>query len=169
MCRIHRLNLEETSIYRSGGCYMSGNSMLSSSLCLANVLPSPLSVCFIHTRTRSPARCNITHLRKIRRTLHPVESGGSGLRREGRTCLSERTERQWRGAHGEWGLCEAAAAAAGPLDRWLPTGCAKNKGRRARTWDTKPGHAEIIRPAQWVANKQRELLILHNVICKTHF
>lgn len=159
------------------GCYLSGQSILSSSLCLVNVLPSLLSVCFIHTRTRSPARCNITHLRKIRRTLHPVESPrtgsrfqGSGARGEGRTCLRERTERRWRGAHREWGLCEAAAtAAAGPLDRWLPTGCAKNKGRRAHTWDTKPGHAEIIRPAQWVANKQRELLILHNVICKTHF
>lgn len=96
-------------------------------------------------------------------------AGGSGERGEGRTCLRKRAERQWRGAHSEWGLCEAAAAAAGQLDRWLPTGCAKNKGRRARTWDTKPGHAEIIRPTQWVANKQRELLILHNVICKTHF
>lgn len=154
------------------GCYLSGQALLSSSLCLANVLPSLLTLCFIHTRTRSPARCNITHLRKIRRTLHPVESPRIGSQRRAwgrRTCLRERTERQWRGAHSEWGLCEAAAAAAGPLDRWLPTGCAKNKGRRARPWDTKPGHAEIIRPAQWVANKQRELLILRNVICKTHF
>lgn len=159
------------------GCYLSGNPMLSSSLCVANVRPSLLSLCFIHTRTRSPARCNITHLRKFLRTLHPVESPfvlvrapeGSVracVRGEGRTCSRERTERQWLGAHREWGLCEARGTDGPPAAHRVRQ---KTKGRRARTWDTKPGHAEIIRPAQWVANKQRELQILRSVICKTHF
>lgn len=33
---------------------------------------------------------------------------GSGVRGEGRTCLRARTAGQARGAHVEWGLCEAA-------------------------------------------------------------
>lgn len=39
----------------------------------------------------------------------------AGVRGEGRTCLRERTAGQTRGTRVEWGLCEAAAAAAGPL------------------------------------------------------
>lgn len=57
------------------GCYLSGkSSMLSESVFLANALPSLRSVGFVHWRTRSPARCKITHVRQLRRALHPVES-----------------------------------------------------------------------------------------------
>lgn len=39
----------------------------------------------------------------------------------------------------------------------------ENKGQCARSSDTKPGHAEIMGPAQWVANKWAALLILHQL------
>ena len=40
----------------------------------------------------------------------------------------------------------------------------KRQCARARSSCTKPGHAEIMRPAQWVANKRGALLILHQLI-----
>lgn len=113
------------SLFTVMGRYLSGKSMLSSSVFLVNAQPSLRSVCFMRCRTRPPARCKITHVRQLRRALHPVESlditrigsrcQGCGVRGEGRTCLRERTAGQTRGARVEWGLCEAAAAAAGPL------------------------------------------------------
>lgn len=39
----------------------------------------------------------------------------------------------------------------------------ENKRRCAHASDTKPGHAETMRPAQWVANKWGALLILHQL------
>lgn len=136
MCQIHTLHLDYTVCLFTVmmGCYLSGQAMMSSSLCLANVLPSLQTVCFIHTRTRSPARCNITHLRKIRRTLHPVESPRIGSR-----CRGQR--RAWGGEDVlERAYREAVTGSTwwmGPL--W---------GRRRRRWTAGPLAAHRVRQKQ---------------------
>lgn len=81
------------------------------------------------------------------------------------TCSAERRARSGHGqqtAAGERRLC----AAAGPAG--CPPGAREQKAMSARSSDTKPGHAEIIRPAQWVANKRGALLILHQLCLIFH-
>ncbi len=77
----------------------------------------------------------------------------------GRAYSTER-RRRTNGA-GERSLCAAAGPSAAHRGRG-------NKRQCARSSDTKPGHAEIMRPAQWVANKRGALLILHQLIFTAH-
>lgn len=72
------------------------------------------------------------------------------------TCSAEmEMEKENKRCWCERSLCAALLAAA------LPTGGTENKRQRARSSDTKPGHAGVMRPAQWEANTRGDLLILH--------
>lgn len=74
MCHWYSCCPLKISLFTVMGRYLSGKSMLSSSVFLVNALPSLRSVCFMRCGTRPPARCKITHVRQLRRALHPVES-----------------------------------------------------------------------------------------------
>lgn len=63
---------------------------------------------------------------------------------------------------GEKSLCAAAGPSAAH-----PTSD-RTEGNVRAVSDTKPGHAEIMRPAQWVTKKQGALLILHHLIFTAH-
>ena len=83
-------------------------------------------------------------------------AGGSGAEavfplswRKG-TCSAERTVRSGAGEQ----TLPVKGASVLLLARRLPTGCAGTKGNVRGVQITKPGHAEIMRPAQWVANKR---------------
>lgn len=51
--------------------------------------------------------------------------------------------------------------------RRLPTRVRENKRQRALGF-RKPGHARIMRPARWVANKRGTILMLHDLIFTAH-
>lgn len=162
---------------------------------MINVQSSLLSVCFYRHCYKFPGtfHCrrlwySLTHVRRklpscVNRRLQHFPSsrvtsallvfcrhvGGSGAdafplgRRRG-TCSGERTVRDQRrrtNGAGERSLCAAAGPSAAHRGRG-------NKRQCAGSSDTKPGHAEIMRPAQWVANKRGALLILHQLIFTAH-
>ena len=77
-------------------------------------------------------------------------------------------------AAGERSLCSPAAGAAGAAGGGGEPGCSaahrgrENKRQSARSSDTKPGHAAIMRPAQWVANKRGALLNVSAAMSNLH-
>lgn len=78
------------------------------------------------------------------------------------TCSGERTVfRDGEQAVSEKSLCTTDGPSAAHRVR-------ENKRRCARSPDTKPGHAEIMGPAQWVANKRAALIILPHLIFTAH-
>lgn len=78
------------------------------------------------------------------------------------TCSGERAVfRDGEQTVGEKSLCATDGPSAAHRVR-------ENKRRCARSPDTKPGHAEIMGPAQWVANKRAALIILPHLIFTAH-